>query len=81
MIRWSKSNNLSRKYSRIFQFIISSDASKLILTFKTKTMTSSSSDEDAGIDKTYLYFILVNSAKLSALCDKTNRKGRDVKVL
>lgn len=44
-------------------------------------MTSSSSDEDAGIDKTYLYFILVNSAKLSALCDKTNRKGRDVKVL
>lgn len=31
--------------------------------------------------KYILYFILVNSAKLSALCDKTNRKGRDVKVL
>lgn len=31
--------------------------------------------------KSNYYFILVNSAKLSALCDKTNRKGRDVKVL
>lgn len=42
--------------SKKFLFIVNSEASELILTFKTRAMISSSADEDAGIN--YYYYNL-----------------------